>query len=327
MTKNQKILLIGAIVVFLCLTALIIVLIVKNAQQTQRANEMQEQAEAMQEQAEEIQMRADSLKNIADQIELDGLTAEFDRLNAEFSQYNEKQLNIKNDTLKRQYNEAKARVNALIKELEQEKKSGKADKEKIKKLEAEITTLKDIAKHYLEEMTRLKAENDQIKAENAQQKQQIEELTQKNASVSETNAKLEKTVEQAKQLSVSSISVSGYNKEDAKKAEKEIKAKKVKVIGVNFTVAQNNTAAAGTRTFYIRIISPEGSVLPGGPSFTVGGETLTASASKDVDYKNEQATFAVYYNVSNTTLIAGDYKAEVYEGGKRLATSSFSVKK
>lgn len=317
MNRNQKIILWGAVGVFAALAALIIVLIV-NLNKANNDNATN-------------RFETDSLKALVAEMEAaDGRIIE----SYDLDTWEQMGFTIQNDSILMMYNDmldkytaTQSEIDALTKQLEQEKKSGKADKEKIKKLEAEITTLKDIAKHYLEEMTRLKAENDQIKAENAQQKQQIEELTQKNASVSETNAKLEKTVEQAKQLSVSSISVSGYNKEDAKKAEKEIKAKKVKVIGVNFTVAQNNTAAAGTRTFYIRIISPEGSVLPGGPSFTVGGETLTASASKDVDYKNEQATYAVYYNVSNTTLIAGDYKAEVYEGGKCLATSSFSVKK
>ena len=47
MTKNQKIIIFGALGVFLALVALIVVLIVKNAEHSQTAFDMQEQADSL----------------------------------------------------------------------------------------------------------------------------------------------------------------------------------------------------------------------------------------------------------------------------------------
>ena len=152
MNKNQKIILYGAIFVFACLVALIIVLIIQNSKNSNRDDEANMELE-------EMQARADSLRAVNDSLELASLTFEFDRLNQEFEQYDVQQLNIKDEKLVKEYNEAKERVSQLIKELDKEKSSNNANRDKIKKLEAEIATLKDIAKLYLEEIRRLIEEN------------------------------------------------------------------------------------------------------------------------------------------------------------------------
>ena len=315
MTKNQKIILFGAIFVFLALAALIIILIVKNAESNKTAVEMQEKALAMEE-------RADSLRTEFDRIELDNLTSEFDRLNAEFQQYDDKQLNIKNDSLVRQYNEAKQRVSELISELDRERKSNKADKAKIKELETEITTLKDIARHYLEEIRRLNQENEGLRQELTTEKGRNETLARENASVARSNAELTQTVQLAKKLNITSLSLRAYDKKD--KNEKNIT--KAKKLGVSFVVTPNNTAAPGMKTFYIRIISPEGSLLGAGPAFSYDGASVTSTASRQMEYDNQELPVSIYWEV-NTTLTQGDYTVEVFADGYRLGTGRFTMNK
>lgn len=308
MTKNQKILLFGAVGVFLCLAALIIVLIVQNADHTRAAQQMQEQA--------------DSLRAENDKLELAGLTSEFDRLNAEFSQFDDQQLNIKNDSLVRQYNEARERVNALINELDKEKKSNNANRQKIKQLEAEITTLKGIAKHYLEEIRRLNEENEGLRKELTSEKDRNETLARENETVNRSNAELSQTVQLAKKLNITSLSLSAYNKKD--KSEKNIT--KAAKLGVSFVVTPNNTAAPGMKTFYMRIISPEGSLLGGGVSFTYDGNSMLATASIQREYANQELPVSIYWSV-NTTLTPGDYTVEVFADGYRLGSGRFNMKK
>lgn len=308
MTKNQKILLFGAVGVFLCLAALIIVLIVQNADHTRAAQQMQEQA--------------DSLRAENDKLELAGLTSEFDRLNAEFSQFDDQQLNIKNDSLVRQYNEARERVNALINELDKEKKSNNANRQKIKQLEAEITTLKGIAKHYLEEIRRLNEENEGLRKELTTEKDRNETLARENETVNRSNAELSQTVQLAKKLNITSLSLSAYNKKD--KSEKNIT--KAAKLGVSFVVTPNNTAAPGMKTFYMRIISPEGSLLGGGVSFTYDGNSMLATASIQREYANQELPVSIYWSV-NTTLTPGDYTVEVFADGYRLGSGRFNMKK
>lgn len=308
MTKNQKIILFGALGVFVALIALIIVLIVQNAGHTRSANEMQEWA--------------DSIRAENDRLELANLTSEFDRLNAEFSQYEDRELNIRNDSLVQQYNEAKERVNSLLQELDREKKSNRANREKIKQLEAEISTLKGIAKHYLEEIRRLNEENEGLRQELDTQKGRNESLARENASYSRSNAELTQTVQLAKKLNITSLSLQAYNKKD--KNEKNIT--KAKKLGVSFVVTPNNTAAAGMKDFYIRIISPEGSLLGSGPAFSYDGTSVTSTASRKMEYDNKELPVSVYWTV-NTTLTPGDYTVEVFADGYRLGTGRFNMKK
>lgn len=308
MNKNQKILLYGAIGVFLALAALIIVLIVQNARHSRSAAEMQEQA--------------DSLRVENDRLELANLTSEFDRLNAEFNQYEDRELTLKNDSLIQQYNEARERVNSLLQELDKEKRSNRANREKIKQLEAEITTLKGIAKHYLEEIKRLNEENEGLRQELSTEKGRNETLERENANVSRSNAELTQTVQLAKKLNITSLSLRAYNKKD--KEEKNIT--KAKKLGVSFVVTPNNTAAPGMKNFYIRIISPEGSLLGAGPTFSYDGTTVTSTASRQMEYANQELPVSVYWNV-NTTLTAGDYTVEVFADGYRLGAARFTMKK
>ena len=314
MSKNQKILIFGAIGIFLALIALIIVLIVKNDQHTQAVNEIQEQA--------------DSLKRQNDSMELANLTSEFDRLNAEFLQIDDqiddnsaKALELKNDSLVRQYNQAKARVNSLIKELEQEKKSNKVNLAKIKQLEDEISTLKGIARHYLEEINRLNQENAGLRQEIATEKTKNETLVRENQSVSQSNAQLSQTVQLAKKLNITSLSMTGY-----KGNKSSDKLGNINKFGVSFIVTPNNTAAPGMKTFYVRIISPEGNLLGGGPSFTYDGASLQSSAARQMEYDNQELPVSVYWD-KNTTLTPGDYKVEVFADGYRLGSRSFNFSK
>lgn len=308
MNKNQKIILFGALGVFLALAALIIVLIVKNAEHTRTASAMQEQA--------------DSLRVENDRLELANLTSEFDRLNAEFSQYEDRELTLKNDSLLQQYNEAKQRVNSLLQELDRERKDNRANREKIKQLEAEISTLKGIAKHYLEEINRLNQENEGLRQELSTEKGRNETLARENASVSRSNQELTQTVQLAKKLNITSLSLQAYNKKG--KTEKNIT--KAKKLGVSFIVTPNNTAAAGMKDFYIRIISPEGSLLGSGPAFSYDGASVTATASRKMEYANAELPVSVYWDV-NTTLTPGDYTVEVFADGYRLGTGRFNMKK
>lgn len=305
MQKNQKIILFSALGVFLALVALIIVLITQNARHSRTAEEMQEQA--------------DSLRSANDRLELASLTSEFDRLNAEFSQYEDRELNIKNDSLIKQYNDAKNRVSELIKELDKEKKSNNANRAKIKQLENEISTLKDIARHYLEEIKRLSEENEGLRKELTTAKERNENLERENSTVSTRNAELTQTVQLAKKLNITGLSLNAYNKKG--KSEKNIT--KAKQLGVSFTVSPNNTAAPGNKTFYVRILSPDGAVLGGGTSASYDGTSVACTASRTLEYSNNELPVTVYWDV-NTTLSKGSYKVEVFCDGYRLGSASFS---
>lgn len=312
MSKNQKIIIFSALGVFLCLIALIIVLIVKNASNSDVVAE-----------AESNQELLDSLRFENDQLRLDMLTSEFNQLNIEIdSSLEGSMMQLSNDSLVQQYNEARERINDLIKELDREKKANRGYQEKIKQLENEIATLKGIAKHYLEEIKRLNEENEGLRQELTSEKDRNENLSRQNETYSRNNAELSETVKLAKKLNITGLDLKAYNKKD--KPEKNIT--KAKKLGVSFTVSPNNTAAPGMKDFYIRIISPEGTLLGAGPSFAYDGTTLQSTASRQMEYANEELQVSIYWNV-NSTLTAGTYSVEVFADGYRLGTRSINMTK
>lgn len=136
MNKNQKIILFGGIGVLAALVGLIIFLIISNANRTNEVNEARAETE-------NLRLANDRLL----------LTNEFNQLNADFNQYEDQQIYLKNDSLVQKYNEARLKVEGLLTELNQEKKSNASNRKRIKQLESEIATLKGIVKHYLEEIS------------------------------------------------------------------------------------------------------------------------------------------------------------------------------
>ncbi len=310
MNKKLKTILIAAGAVLLCLIGLIVALIVNNSHNASVANE--------------AQARADSLAIANDQLVL---TNEFNQLNADFNQYEGQQVYLKNDSLVQKYNEARMKVEGLIRELNAEKSKNarnmSASRAKIKQLEGEIATLKGIVRHYLEEIKRLGEEN-------AGLKQEIQQVQEKNAAMSTQlteataqNTKLNETVQLARKLNITGLSFHAYNK----KGKVEKKIAKARQLGVSFTVSPNNTASAGMKNFYMRIISPEGTLLGGGGgNFTIDGRSVPSTAHRAVEYANEETRVTIYWDV-NTTLTPGDYTVEVFCDGYRLASRHFTMAK
>lgn len=305
MNKQQKTILYAAIAVATALIGLVVWLIIANNSRTASLNE----AEA----------RADSLALANDRLVL---TNEFNELNASFNMYEDQQMYLTNDSLIQQYNQAKMKVEGLLQELDQEKKSNAANRARIKQLEGEIATLKGILKHYLEEIDRLSKENEGLRKEVEEVRSRNEQLTSAVTVATKSNEELTQTVKQAKKLNITGLYLSALNK----KGKTEKKIGKATQLAVGFTVSPNATAAPGMKDFYVRIITPEGSLLGGNISFPMDGANVPATTHRQVEYANDEISVTIYWDV-NTTLTTGDYTVEVFCDGNRLASRHFQMAK
>lgn len=305
MNKNQKILLWGAVGVFAVMVGIVVMLLTRLSK-----SDVDSDAAIA---------RADSLALVNDRLQL---TNEFNQLNADFSQYEDQQIYLKDDSIIQQYNEARDRVKSLLKELENEKSSNSKNRARIKQLENEVASLKKIVHHYLEEIKRLGEENEGLKKEIQAVNERNEELVSRADNAERSNAALSQEVAKAKKLSISGLSFHAYNKKN--KAEKKIN--KATSLGASFTLNPNATASAGMKTIYMRVISPDGSLVGGGPSFSYDGASIQSSASKQVEYDNGEVRVQIYCPV-NSSLTPGDYKVEIFCDGARLGSRSFNMNK
>jgi hypothetical protein len=94
-----------------------------------------------------------------------------------------------------------------------------------------------------------------------------------------------------------------------------------------FTVRKNPIVKAGTKNLYLRIIGPDGNVLPGkeGGAVMVDGKQEVASVSREVDYQNEDTDVCVYYTAQGE-LKKGNYKIYVYESNNLIGQSDLVLR-
>ncbi len=305
MDKRQRIILFSGIGVITALIILAVALIVNNSVQVAKYDD--------------TQARLDSLQFVNDQLIL---TNEFNQLNADFKAYEDQQIYLQNDSLVKKYDQARLKVEGLLQELNAEKRSNKQNRARIKELETEIQTLKGIVRHYLEEIKRLGEENEGLKKEIEQITAHNQELSTAVATATTQNEELTQKVQLAEKLNVTGVSLKAYNK----KGKNEKKIKKAKQLGVSFTISPNNTAKPGIKEVYIRILSPEGSLLKGNGTFEFDGVALEYTAKRTVEYANEELSTTIYWDV-NTTLTTGEYTVEIFCDGNRLTSRRFMMEK
>ena len=251
------------------------------------------------------------------------MSQEFDELNREFSALENQRTIIMDDSVKREltekYEAAKLKVEKLQQELKNQKAMSAAE---IKKLKDEISTLRALLKHYVEEINRLnqenaalRTENQEIKDENSRLNTQVQETSRKNEVLSERMTLAEK-------LNVTGVSLSALNK----KGKNEKKISKAVQLMVTFTIPQNNSTPVGEKVIYMRIISPSGQLLGNGGTFAFEGANVECTARKSVEYAGEEiANIHIYWDV-NTALTPGDYSVELFCDNYRLVRRSFNMK-
>lgn len=228
---------------------------------------------------------------------------------------------LANDSIVEKYQAARAEIERLMAELQNER-SKSADE--IAKLKRQIETLQGICRDYLRQIQELTVENQRLVQENDSVKRRNSHLSNQVAETRRENEHLAERMTLAEKLNVTGVNLVALNKKG--KNEKNI-TKAVKLM-VTFTIPQNNSTPPGEKTIYLRITSPEGNLLSGnGSSFSFEGSNLQATARTTIEYANEEiGGIQIYWDV-NTALTPGDYKVELFADNYRLASRNFIMKK
>lgn len=269
---------------------------------------------------EEAQLAMEQMQLDREQEQLE---REYEDLNNEFSQFENQRNLILDDSVKRalteKYETARLQIEKLQKELKDNKQRSAAE---ISKLKSEIETLRNLIKHYLEEINRLNQENQALRTENAEIKDENKRLSTRVEETSRKNEVLSERMTLAERLNVTNVSLTPLNK----KGKNEKKVEKAIQLRVVFTIPQNNSTPVGEKTIYLRLVSPSGQMLGNGGSFSFEGTSLACTARKTVEYSGEELTgVTIYYDV-NTPLTPGDYTVELFADNFRLTSKHFNLK-
>ncbi|MDE5629466.1 MAG: hypothetical protein K2I69_07895 [Muribaculaceae bacterium] len=251
------------------------------------------------------------------------LEREYQDLNDEFAQFEDQRRFITDDSVKRELNDkyeaARLQVEKLQQELANQKRKSGAE---IAKLRNEISTLRALLKHYVEEIDRLNKENEALRSENKEIKEQNSRLSSQVNETRRRNEVLSERMTLAEKLNVTGLTLTALNK----KGKTEKKVTKAVQLMATFTIPQNNSTPVGEKTIYMRIISPSGQLLGSAGTFPFEGGQVEFTARKTIEYAGEEiGGIAIYYDV-NTPLIAGDYTVELFADNFRLISRSFNLK-
>lgn len=248
------------------------------------------------------------------------LAQEYQVLNTEFSQYENQSQLLASDSLVTKYAAAKSKVEKLLQELNSEKKKSA---QRIKQLQDEIGTLKNILRHYVTQIDSLGKENAGLRAENEQMRERNQQLSTRVANETKRNEALSERMTLAEKLNVTGVSLTALKKNG--KVEKNVT--KARQLDVTFTIPQNNSTPVGEKTIYLRIVSPEGSLLGNGGSFSFEGGNVQCTAKKSIEYSGEEISgIHIYWDV-NTTLTPGEYLVELFADNFRLTSRRFTLRK
>ncbi len=273
------------------------------------------------------QTQLEEASAVKDQADLDmaqqALQEDYDALNNEFAIFENSRQMMLDDSVKaaltQKYETARLQIEKLNQELKNQKSKSAAE---IKKLKDEISTLRNLLRHYVEEINRLNQENQALRNENAEIKDKNQQLTSRVQETTRRNEVLSERMTLAEKLNVTGLNLMPLNK----KGKQEKKVQKARQLKVTFTIPQNNSTPVGEKAIYLRIVSPSGQLLGNGGSFSFEGATLQATAKKVVEYAGEEIGGVTIYWDVDTALTPGSYTVELFADNYRLVSRSFELK-
>ncbi|SFS84967.1 hypothetical protein SAMN05216365_12316 [Porphyromonadaceae bacterium NLAE-zl-C104] len=235
-------------------------------------------------------------------------------------QYEGFKFSVQNDSLLYKLENEQAKVLRLQEELRMTKASDQAE---IKRLKDELATLRKILRSYVQQIDSLNRLNEQLRAENRQITDQYQKTTQTLRKVSQEREQLSERVSLAAQLVATNISAKAVND----RGRDQSRLSRSTQFVVSFTIARNITAEPGERTVYVRMMTPDGSVLSKSPSNTFPYENgnILYSMKRIVEYGGEEMPVTMYWDIEEF-LMPGTYKVDIFADGHHIGSYSFDMK-
>ena len=233
-------------------------------------------------------------------------------------QYEMLQSQLSNDSLIAQIENERRHTQQLLEELERTKATDAAE---IKRLKAEIASLREVLRSYIMQVDSLNRINQSLNEENTQIKEQSSVANTQITNLSTERNELKDKVNIAAQLDATGFWVTPKDK----KSKDAKKVKDVKKLAFGFTIVKNVTAQNGQRTLYARILKPDNSVMGKKGTFPYENTTLEYTEKKYIEYTGEEEKVTMYSDVTEF-LEAGTYKLFLFCDKQMIGQTTFTLK-
>jgi len=233
--------------------------------------------------------------------------------------------------LKATYDAAIAENTSMSDELIQERDKVVALMDDLNKSKGDVSKYRSQVQAMQGKMKTLVAENDELKKQNGVLTVQrdstitvLGESKKYNEVLVGQNEELAKTVEKGAKLSVLNTKTAAYKLRSSGKQIETDKASRADVLKVSFTIAENQIAKSGDKTYYVQVIDAKNNVLGEKKTENFGDNSLTYSFKTTVKYENK--TVNVSEDLPGKDFAKGTYFINVYDNDELVSKTSFNLR-
>ncbi len=235
------------------------------------------------------------------------------------------------EALKATYDAAIAENTSMSEELIKERDKVVALMADLKKSKGDVSSYKKQLAILQDKMKVLIAENDALKVENKVLTNQrdstvvvLNESRKYNEALVGQNEELSKVVEKGSKLTVLNIKTLAYKVRSSGKEIETDKARRADMLKISFTIAANQIAKSGDKTYYVQVIDSKNNVLGDKQTVSFDGKDLTYSFPTTVKYENK--TVQVSEDLPGKNFEKGTYFVNVFDKGELVSKTSFTLK-
>ena len=242
-------------------------------------------------------------------VERDTLTNRLTNLMSEYDS-----LQTENDTISKHLEEQRGKADSLLQRLKKERSFSAA---KIRQYEKELGTLRTVMRGFVQQIDSLNTLNKKLINENVDYRKQITTEKMRADMAEEKADELSTKIRKGSVIRARDISLLALSNSD-KVVTRAARASRLRV---DFVLAANELATPGERHVYARITGPDGYVMANtsGAVFEFEGDMLTYSATRQIDYQNQDLAVSLYYNGAGIT--GGKYRVVIYMDGYQIGSN------
>lgn len=200
----------------------------------------------------------------------------------------------------------------------------KGDANSMRKYKQQYIELQSKMKTLMQEVAVLKEQNKTLTTNLDSTKVVLEESKNYNQTLVGQNEELSKTVEKASKLTVLNLKTAAFKKKSSGKEIATDKASRADILKVTFTIAENQVAKSGDKTYYVQVIDAKNNVLGNKETVTFGSEILTYSFNTVVKFENK--TVQVSEELPGKSFEKGTYFVNVFDKNELVSKSSFTLR-
>lgn len=235
------------------------------------------------------------------QVEYNNLTSDYEEINA-------------------QLDSSRQEVALLIEKIQ---KTEAANRAKMRKYEKELGTLRSMMRSYVIQIDSLNSQNKRLAADLASSRAQLAQSTKANEALSAQVEDLSLKVSIGATIKARSVTAGALNSS----GRATDRSSRVTQIVANICLSENELAAKGNMNVYVRVMDPDGALVLDGSdaSFKINGETVLASAAREIDYQGAETELSIYV-AGVDPFVKGVYTVEVYSDKSSLGSAEVSLR-